>query len=205
MPWAAPVQPQQPATWLPGPADERLRCAMQPLLLLCFAYASVTRTEPWPFTCVPMFSHLRDESWSSFCLTTPQAKLFAQERLRSTGGGAGWGDLAIVFVPLEPLRLGTSAGPQPQLVRACLNEPRLRLNEPRLRPVCRSTPRRFGSHPFAPIVLRQGVGEPPRPADRRRPALCSTHDPRGRRHRQRPPYRRPAAEQQPRISRRTPT
>jgi len=62
----------------PAMSAEGARRGMRRLVVSGFAAASLWHVEQWPFTCVPMFSHLRGDWWRADCATAEQLVQLSQ-------------------------------------------------------------------------------------------------------------------------------
>ena len=58
---------------------------------------TATRSQAWPFTCLPMFSPRRDSSWSKECMTLNQTRIFMKERHATTMASRQWASVLLTW------------------------------------------------------------------------------------------------------------
>ena len=58
---------------------------------------TATRSQAWPFTCLPMFSPRRDETWSKECMTLNQTRIFMKERHATTMASRQWASVLLTW------------------------------------------------------------------------------------------------------------
>ena len=67
------------------------------LVVAAATVTTATRSQAWPFTCLPMFSPRRDETWSKECMTLNQTRIFMKERHATTMASRQWASVLLTW------------------------------------------------------------------------------------------------------------
>ena len=90
--------------WGPPPDQEpikrrggSLKAILGCLVIGAATITTATRSQAWPFTCLPMFSPRRDSSWSKECMTLNQTRTFMHERHATTMASRQWASVLLTW------------------------------------------------------------------------------------------------------------